>query len=113
MNTPVEALEHGYPVRVTRYSLRKGSGGSGKFRGGDGVVREMRFLVPVQVTVLSDRRRMPPYGLAGGSPGEAGKNLVIRKDGTIERLPSKFETHLNEGDLISIQTPGGGGWGTP
>src|SRR5262245_14709423 len=111
MNTPVEALEHSYPVRVARYSLRRNSGGAGKHRGGDGVVREMKFLTKAQVTVLSDRRKFPPYGLSGGQPGALGLNIVIRKDGRRENLPSKFTTWVEPGDTVSIQTPGGGGWG--
>jgi len=111
MNTPVEALEHSYPVRVSRYSLRRNSGGSGKHRGGDGVIREMKFLTKAQVTVLSDRRKFPPYGLSGGHPGALGVNLIIRKDGREENLPSKFTTWVEAGDTVSIQTPGGGGWG--
>jgi len=111
MNTPVEALEHSYPVRVSRYSLRRNSGGSGKHRGGDGVIREMKFLTKAQVTVLSDRRKFPPYGLSGGHPGALGVNLIIRKDGRKENLPSKFTTWVEAGDTVSIQTPGGGGWG--
>jgi N-methylhydantoinase B len=111
MNTPVEAMEHAYPVRVTRYALRRNSGGSGKYRGGDGIVREMRFLTRAQVTVLSDRRKFPPYGLSGGGPGSFGKNVVIRNDGREETLPSKFTTWVEAGDIVSIQSPGGGGWG--
>jgi len=111
MNTPIEALEHAYPVRLLRYSLRPGSGGAGKWRGGDGVVRELRFLTKAQITVLSERRKFPPYGLQGGKPGEAGKNLVVRNDGRTEQLPSKFTTWVEPGEIISIQTPGGGGWG--
>ena len=111
MNTPVEALEHSYPVRVSRYSLRRNSGGAGKHRGGDGVIREMKFLTKAQVTVLSDRRKFPPYGLSGGQPGALGLNIIIRKDGRRENLPSKFTTWVEPGDTVSIQTPGGGGWG--
>jgi N-methylhydantoinase B len=111
MNTPVEALEHSYPVRVSRYSLRRNSGGAGKHRGGDGVIREIKFLTKAQVTVLSDRRKFPPYGLSGGRPGEPGLNIIIRKDGRKENLPSKFTTWVEPGDTVSIQTPGGGGWG--
>jgi len=111
MNTPIEALEHAYPVRVTRYSLRPGSGGQGEYRGGDGIVREMRFLTKAQVTVLSERRKFPPYGLQGGEPGKAGVNQIIRKDGRAESFPSKFTTWVDAGDTVSIQSPGGGGWG--
>jgi N-methylhydantoinase B len=111
MNTPVEALEHAYPVRLLRYSLRPRSGGKGKFHGGDGVIRELRFLTKVQVTVLSDRRKFQPYGLQGGDSGLAGKNIVVRQDGRVEDFPSKFTTWLEAGDVLSIQSPGGGGWG--
>jgi N-methylhydantoinase B len=88
LNTPIEALEAAYPVRVRHYSLRRDSGGKGKFRGGDGIVREIEFLTDVRVSILSDRRRLQPYGLAGGSPGEAGRNELIV---TVNRN-SKFET---------------------
>lgn len=111
MNTPVEAFEHAYPVRVLRYGLRANSGGRGKWRGGDGIIREVRFLSKAQVTLLSDRRKFPPYGLSGGEPGQPGLNILIRKDGEMEELPSKFSMWLEAGDTISIQTPGGGGWG--
>jgi N-methylhydantoinase B len=111
MNTPVEALEHAYPVRVTRYSLRRDSGGAGKWRGGDGVVREVRFLMKAQVTVLSERRKMSPYGLCDGGAGAKGMNAVIRSDSSVEPLPSKFTMWVEAGDTVSIQTPGGGGWG--
>jgi N-methylhydantoinase B len=111
MNTPVEALEHAYPVRMLRYSLRPESGGAGKCRGGDGVIRELRFLTKAQVTVLSERRKFPPYGLNGGEPGLPGVNVLIRKDGRREQLPSKFSTWVEAGDILSIQSPGGGGWG--
>lgn len=112
MNTPVEAFENGYPVRVVRYSLRKESGGRGKYRGGDGVVRELRFLSRAQVTVLSDRRKFQPYGLNGGEPGKPGRNVVIRANGRVEEVTSKFVTWLEPGDVLSIETPGGGGWGS-
>lgn len=111
LNTPVEALEHAFPIRVIRYSLRPGSGGRGKWRGGDGVIREVRFLTKAQVTLLSDRRKFPPYGLCGGEPGAVGSNILIRSDGSREQLPSKFTTWVQSGDVLSIQTPGGGGWG--
>ncbi|HYR87115.1 MAG TPA: hydantoinase B/oxoprolinase family protein [Terriglobia bacterium] len=111
MNTPVEALEHAYPVRMIRYSLRPESGGRGKCRGGDGVIRELRFLTKAQITVLSDRRKFPPYGLNGGEPGQPGMNVLIRKDGRQEQLPSKFSAWVEAGDILSIQSPGGGGWG--
>jgi N-methylhydantoinase B len=111
LNTPVEALEHAYPIRVVRYSLRTDSGGRGKWRGGDGVVRDLRFLTRAQITLLSDRRKIPPYGLEGGEPGAAGSNVLKRNGGQEEVLPSKFTTWVQAGDILSIQTPGGGGWG--
>ena len=111
LNTPVEAFEHAYPIRVLRYTLRRGSGGTGKFRGGDGIVRELRFLVPCQITVLSERRKYQPYGLAGGEPGHSGRNVIVRRGGQTEELPSKFTSRVDAGDIVSIQTPGGGGWG--
>src|SRR5262245_21408161 len=111
LNTSVEALEHTYPIQVVRYSLRTGSGGGGKWRGGDGVVREVRFLAKAQVTLLSDRRKFPPYGLCGGEPGAVGSNFLVQSDGTRQQLPSKFTTWVQTGDVLSIQTPGGGGWG--
>src|SRR5881396_3769161 len=111
LNTPIEALEHAYPVRLLRYSLRHSSGGRGKWRGGDGVVRELRFLTRAQLTVLSERRKFAPYGLNGAEAGAPGVNLIARNDGKTEQLPSKFTRWVEEGDVLSIQTPGGGGWG--
>jgi N-methylhydantoinase B len=111
LNTPVEALEHAYPIRVMRYALRRGSGGRGKYTGGDGIIREVRFLTRAQVTLLSDRRKFRPYGLRGGADGAAGTNVITRRDGTEEHLPSKFTIWVEPGDRLSIQTPGGGGWG--
>jgi len=111
LNTPIEALEHAYPVRIIRYSLRHGSGGAGKYRGGDGITRELQFLTKAQITLLSDRRKFPPYGLQGGSPGAPGRNTLIRSNGSREQLPSKFTALVNPGDIVSIETPGGGGWG--
>jgi N-methylhydantoinase B len=112
LNTPVEALEYTYPFRVRRYALRRGSGGVGQHRGGDGLVRELEFLCPATVTLLSERRRTAPYGLRGGEPGARGRNLLIRRGGEQE-LPGKVEIQVEPGDLLSLRTPGGGGWGTP
>jgi N-methylhydantoinase B len=111
LNTPIEALEHAYPIQMMRYSLRPDSGGSGDSRGGRGIIRELRFLTKAQVTVLSDRRKFAPYGLNGGGPGALGSNVLIRDGGLREELPSKFTTWVQRGDILSIQTPGGGGWG--
>jgi N-methylhydantoinase B len=113
MNTPVEAFEHDYPCRIVRYGLRKNSGGAGKHSGGEGVVREIQFLSRAQVTVLSDRRQVAPYGLSGGEPGKTGRNRIIRANGESEDLSSKCEFWVGPGDTLSIETPGGGGWGPP
>jgi N-methylhydantoinase B len=110
LNTPIEALEYAYPLRVTRYEVRKNSGGRGRFTGGDGIVREIESLVDSQVTLLTDRRRFPPYGLTGGSPGSPGENLLI-KGKKVQKLPGKGKTILQKGDKLVIKTPGGGGYG--
>jgi len=111
LNTPVEALEYAYPLRVRKYSLRPGSGGKGKHRGGDGIIRELEVLGNAEVTLLAERREHSPYGLNGGSNGAPGKATVIRGDGSSEELPGKFNLRLQKGDRIRIETPGGGGWG--
>ena len=112
LNTPVEALESHFPVRVGRTSIRRGSGGRGKFQGGDGIIRELEFLADVRCSILSDRRRFPPYGLAGGRPGKAGKNTLVAK-GRARKLPSKTVVSIPAGSVLRIETPGGGGWGKP
>jgi N-methylhydantoinase B len=111
LNTPAEALEYAYPLRVTAYSLRKGSGGAGKFRGGDGIVREVELLADAEVTLLADRRSHGPYGLQGGADGAAGRTEVIHSDGKHETLPGKTSVRLKKGERIRIESPGGGGWG--
>jgi N-methylhydantoinase B len=110
LNTPIEALESAYPVRVRRYSLRPGSGGEGRFRGGEGIVREIEFLSEVRGSILSDRRRINPYGLAGGKPGRLGANQLTVQ-GRKRKLPSKTTFIAPCGSILKIQTPGGGGWG--
>ena len=110
LNTPAEALEYAYPLRIREYRLRAASGGAGKFRGGEGVVREIEVLTDCEVTMLADRRLRGPWGLAGGSDGAAGTTQVIRGDGSIEEMPGKFSTRLRRGERIRIETPGGGGW---
>jgi N-methylhydantoinase B/oxoprolinase/acetone carboxylase alpha subunit len=110
LNTPVEAFEHQFPVRVEKYRVRRGSGGAGKHRGGDGIVRELRFLTAADVTILSDRRQRGPWGLAGGKSGKPGRNTLIRRGRKIA-LSAKMRVELREGDVLSIETPGGGGWG--
>jgi N-methylhydantoinase B len=111
LNTPAEALEYAYPLRVRRYSLRPNSGGGGKHRGGDGIVREIEVLTDCEVTLLSDRRARGPWGLAGGEAGASGKASVIRNGGSIEAMPGKFSTRLRKGERIRIESPGAGGWG--
>jgi N-methylhydantoinase B len=110
LNTPVEALEYAYPLRIRRYEVRAGSGGEGKFRGGDGIIREVEVLTNCQVTLLTERRERGPYGLAGGGSGQRGENVVIR-DGKEIALPGKGSVDLLAGDVLSIRTPGGGGYG--
>jgi len=112
LNTPAEALEYAYPLRVRRYSLRTDSSGNGKHRGGDGIVREIEVLTDCSVTLLADRCTRGPWGLAGGDDGAPGTASVIRHDGSIEAMPGKFSTRLRAGERIRIESPGGGGWGT-
>ncbi len=111
LNTPAEALEYAYPLRVTRYSLRQGSGGAGKFRGGDGIVREVELLADAEVTLLADRRSRGPYGLQGGTDGAAGRTSIVHSDGSLEVLPGKTSVRMMKGERIRIESPGGGGWG--
>ncbi len=112
LNTPAEALEYAYPLRVRSYSLRPNSGGDGKLRGGDGIVREIEVLTDCEVTLLADRRTRGPWGLSGGAEGAMGKATVVRQDGSLESMPGKFSTSLQKGERIRIETPGGGGWGS-
>ncbi len=111
LNTPIEALEHAYPVRVTEYSIQRGTGGTGRFRGGDGIRRDIELLCPGQITMLSDRRKHQPYGLQGGKPGAVGRNVLIEPEGKERDLPSKFSVTVDAGTTISVRTPGGGGYG--
>jgi N-methylhydantoinase B len=109
-NTPIEALEHAYPLRVIRYGIRRGSGGKGRYRGGDGIRRDIVLLSDATVGLLSDRRRFRPFGLQGGESGLAGESILVTPGG--ERpLGSKFNIQVRAGDIISIRTPGGGGYG--
>ena len=110
LNTPAEALEYAYPLRVREYRLRKGSGGKGKQRGGDGVVREIETLVPARMSLLADRRKRQPYGLSGGADGALGVNVIIR-DKRTQKIAAKGSHELKAGDRIRIETPGGGAWG--
>lgn len=111
--TDPEVLEWRYPVRVEDFSVRGGSGGHGRWHGGCGVTRRIRFLEPVTVALLTGHRRVPPYGMAGGSPGEPGENAVERADGTTERLAGCDVAEVRAGDVLVLRTPGGGGYGTP
>lgn len=110
LNTPAEALEYAYPLRVRQYSIRKGSGGRGKHRGGDGVIREIEALAAARMSLLSDRRKHRPYGLQGGRGGDSGKASIIRK-GKATLIDSKGTWDLQPGDRVRIETPGGGGFG--
>jgi N-methylhydantoinase B len=110
LNTPVEALEHAYPLRVRRYGLRHGTGGAGLRRGGDGVRRDVELLAPATVSLLTERRSRRPQGLAGGAAGAPGKNVLVR-GGEESLLPAKATFAADAGDVISIRSPGGGGWG--
>lgn len=111
LNTPAEALEYAYPLRVMRYEVRRGSGGEGEFCGGDGIRRDVQVLREAQVTLLTERREQAPYGLNGGKPGVPGKNILLKNDQEIP-LSGKGTYDLEPGDIISIRTPGGGGFNT-
>lgn len=110
LNTPAEALEYAYPLRVRAYRLRRGSGGRGRKRGGDGIVREIETLVPARMSLLADRRHRAPYGLAGGEEGQTGRDRIVR-DGRARRIEAKGPAELRPGDRVRIETPGGGGHG--
>ena len=109
--TDPEILESRYPILLKEFALRRGSGGSGLFQGGDGLVREVEFLEPLSAAILSERRVYAPYGLDGGAPGEKGENLFIKEDGEVINLGGKGEVKAGPGDRIRIMTPGGGGYG--
>lgn len=106
LNTPIESLEMHYPLRIRSYSIRRGSGGKGRFQGGDGLVREFEFLEPAEVTLITERRRHAPWGLEGGDPGKTGRNSL---DG--ETLPAKCHINVERGQVLRVETPGGGGFG--
>lgn len=110
-NTPIEALEMHYPFRVIRNELRRGSGGAGRYPGGEGIEREIELLVPATVSLMGERRVVPPWGLAGGEPGACGEDWVIRAGGAPERVPGKTTFEVGPGDRLLVRTPGGGGWG--
>jgi N-methylhydantoinase B len=110
LNTPIEALEYAFPLMIEEYRLRRGSGGDGRHGGGEGLVRSMRFLNPVVATITSERRLRGPYGLAGGEPGQPGRNSLIWQ-GKEQHLGGKCSIVLQPGAVLRIATPGGGGWG--
>jgi N-methylhydantoinase B/oxoprolinase/acetone carboxylase alpha subunit len=112
-NTPAEALERSYGMRVLRYRLRRGSGGAGAFAGGEGVERELQMLEPATVSLICERRQSRPWGLEGGAPGATGENWLLPdgEQSKAERLPDKCTIHVQAGDVIRLLTPGGGGWG--
>ncbi|MFJ3612829.1 MULTISPECIES: hydantoinase B/oxoprolinase family protein [Streptomyces] len=111
--TDPEVLEWRHPVRLDAFTVREGSGGRGRWHGGAGVERRLRFLAPMTVALLTGHRRVPPYGMAGGAPGALGENLVERADGTVDRLDGAATTEVGPGDVLVVRTPGGGGYGTP
>ena len=110
-NTPIESLEMHYPFRVVRYGLRSGSGGSGRFPGGEGIEREIEFQADAAVSLMGERRRNRPWGLAGGGPGGVGEDWLIKRDGSRQKLPGKTTVDVRTGDRLLVLTPGGGGWG--
>jgi N-methylhydantoinase B/oxoprolinase/acetone carboxylase alpha subunit len=112
-NTPIEALERAYPMRVQRYRLRRGSGGAGQAPGGEGIERDLEVLEDCTVSLITERRTSRPWGLAGGEPGAAGDNWLLRggDEARAERLPDKCTVRLRAGDVLRMLTPGGGGWG--
>jgi 5-oxoprolinase (ATP-hydrolysing) len=109
--TDVEVFEQNFPVIVESFSIREDSGGGGRWRGGDGVIRRLRFTEPVEAAILSNHRRVAPFGLEGGEPGRCGRNRIEREDGTVEELEGTATVHLDKGDTFAIETPGGGGYG--
>jgi 5-oxoprolinase (ATP-hydrolysing) len=109
--TDPEVLEQRYPVRIVKFAIRRGSGGAGRWHGGDGVVREIEFLEPMHAAILSNRRRVAPHGLAGGAPGARGRNSVVRAGGRVEELAATAAVELEAGERFVIETPGGGGYG--
>jgi len=111
--TDPEVLEWRFPVLLESFEIRRGSGGAGRWRGGDGAVRRVRFLEPMTAAILSGHRRVAPYGMAGGFSGKTGRNWVCRSDGKVAELEACDQIQVNSGDSFVIETPGGGGYGQP
>jgi N-methylhydantoinase B len=111
-NTPIESLDAHYPFRVEKYTLRRGSGGAGRFRGGEGIQRDIVFQTAATLSLMGERRRHRPWGLAGGEPGATGEDWLVR-NGDRQRLPGKVTVEVEPGDRLVVLTPGGGGWGRP
>jgi 5-oxoprolinase (ATP-hydrolysing) len=109
--TDPEVLEWRFPVRLESFRIRRGSGGAGRHRGGDGVERRLRFLEPMTAVMLANRRRVAPFGMAGGEPGATGRNWIERADGSIDRFGATFSSPVGRDDVMVIETPGGGGFG--
>ena len=114
-NTPVEALERAFPMRVLRYRLRRGSGGAGRWPGGEGIERDLLVLDDATVSLITERRASRPWGVAGGGPGAPGENWLLPGgyERLAKRLPDKCTIRLKAGDVVRMLTPGGGGWGRP
>lgn len=110
LNTPIEVIENIIPIKILKYGLRNNSGGKGKFNGGNGIVKEIQFLSNAVVSMISDRRKYQPYGLRGGNNGKRGENILKTK-GQNKKMASKFTLHVSKDDILTINTPGGGGWG--
>jgi N-methylhydantoinase B/oxoprolinase/acetone carboxylase alpha subunit len=112
-NTPIEAMERAFPVRLRAYRLRRGSGGTGRYPGGEGIERDLEVLEPTTVSLITERRTSRPWGMAGGGPGAVGENWLLPggDESRAERLPDKCTVHLEAGDVVRVLTPGGGGWG--
>jgi 5-oxoprolinase (ATP-hydrolysing) len=111
--TDPEVLESRFPVLLEEFAVRRGSGGNGRFHGGDGVVRNLRFRAAMSASILSNRRRVAPFGLSGGQNGLVGRNFVVRANGEIEHFGATASVEMEAGDLFVIETPGGGGFGRP
>ncbi len=111
--TDPEVLETRFPVLLERFAIRRGSGGAGRFRGGNGATRILRFDIPMEINLITGHREVPPFGLAGGEPGACGTNELRRADGSVERLAGRDRVFLEAGDAIIMHTPGGCGFGPP